>query len=602
MPREILILVCMTIVRRSRPDWLAVSVQDAARELDINPQRISRLSSRAQEGFEKALAPLVSRGRPVEDRVDGSLTLSLAVTEALLGIASALLAHISWREPAVKAFVVGAYQRLRKEHPQLTQTAFCEALALSSRTLREWLAHPEKTSFSPDNPIAASPPASPPRKRPPRRPRFTFDRVLPETQLAGDTTDLSAFDCPLKLVAIQDVGGRDEDLLESIIVDDHESADLVVQAFTEAIDGREGLQAIVDQGTPYMAQQTRDGLDALGTELAPQVEGTPTDKATIERAFGSVKSFARPLLDVTDRIAEKVPALRNTKLAIALTTLLFTALLKAYQAGARQQRRAAEQRGGICRDDLLEAAREHREQSRAEDRSRLLLLRFIHDAYDIQRPVTRFVRSLRRFPLVVLRRAERAFGTQVHRDDIRDRASYFIAIVRRMHEDYCAEQSRRRAEREQQEQALARNAEHVARLQAWHETPSLWLREALDALAAQWQPCSQQLLYGGAGLARRWLNDSLSLLADRHGPGAAGDIAHGVFRSFAVVTLDRIGEDGVAAIRAMLDQCLTPLPQEPAPSRCTQGFVAAILARAGSETRPAPKGSLSNLPARPGGS
>lgn len=602
MPSEILTLVCLTVVRRHRPDWVAVSVADAARELDINPQRISRLSSRAQKGFEETLAPLVRRGRPVEDRVAVSRTQRLAVTEALLGIASALLAHNSWRKPAVKALVVGAYQRLREEHPGLTQKAFCEALALPSRTFREWLSHPEKTSPAPADPIAASPPASPPRKRPPRRPRFTFDRVLPETQLAGDTTDLSAFGCPLKLVATQDVGGRDEDLLESIIVDDHESADLVVQAFTEAIDGREGLQAIVDQGTPYMAQQTRDGLDALGTELAPQVEGTPTDKATMERAFGSVKSFARPLLDVTNRIAEKVPALRNTKLAIALTTLLLTALLKAYQAGAREQRRAAEQRRGLCRDDLLEAAREHREQSRAEDRSRLLLLRFIHDAYDIQRPVTRFVRSLRRFPLVVIQRAERAFGTQVHRDDIRDRASYFIAIIRRMHDDYCVEQSRRKSEREQREQALARDAEHVARLQAWRETPSLWLREALVALAAQWQTRTHELLYGGAGLGRRWLIDSLTLLVERNGPWGGRDIAEGVFRAFAASAVNRIGHDGVAAVRARFDQCLTLLPQEPEPSRCAQDVVAAILARAGSETRPAPEGALSNLSARPGGS
>jgi hypothetical protein len=248
--------------------------------------------------------------------------------------------------------------------------------------------------------------------------------VLPETQLAGDTTDLSAFDCPLKLIATQDVGGRDQDLLQSVIIDDHESAEHVVQAFAEAIDGREGFQAIVDQGTPYIAQATQQALDDLGAEHAPQVEGAPTDKATLERAFETAKSIAGPLLAITDRLAQKIPALRDTRLAIALTTLLIIALLKAYQAGAKAQRRAHEERQGLAREDLLDVAKEHRERSRAEDRSRRLLLESIHDAYDIKRPKTRFVRSLRRFPLKVLQRAERAFRSQVHRDDIRDRASY----------------------------------------------------------------------------------------------------------------------------------------------------------------------------------
>jgi hypothetical protein len=602
MPSKILVLVCLTIVRRFRPDWLAVSAIDAARELDVNHERISRLATTALAGLEKVLAPLTRRGRPSKDRAADVQAQHLALTQALLGIASGLLAYVSWRKPAVRALVVGAYLRLQQEQPQLTQKAFCEALSLPSRTLRLWLSHPEKDTASPSTPIALTPPTAPPRSRLPRRPRFGFDLVLPETQLAGDTTDLVACGCPLKLIATQDVGGRDVNLLESIIVDDHESADIVVQAFTEAIDGREGFQAIVDQGKPYMAKKTLEGLEAQGAELAPQVEGTPTDKATIERAFETVKTIAVPLLDVTNRIAEKIPALRQTRLSIALTTILLTALLKAYQAGARAQRRAGQERQGLSREDLLDAAREHRESSRAEDRSRLLLLRFIHDAYDIKRPVTHFVRSLRRFPLVVLRRAERAFGTQVHRDDIRDRASYFCAIVRNVHQDYRAEQARHRADQEQRERLQASETEQASRLQARHESPESWLKEALGALADQWQPATRQLLYGGMGLGRRWLIDSLALLIERHGPGAARDIVDGVFQDFSAASLDRLGDDGVRAVRSLLEQHRSLSPQDTNPTRCTQDFAAAILARAGSIQRPAPEGALSNLPARPGGS
>lgn len=602
MPSEILSLICLTIVRRFRPAWLAVTVADAAREVKVNPERVSHLSAKAQAVFDRALAPLLRRGRPPKDREADAQAQRLAVTQALLGIATSVLAHISWRKPAVRILVVGAYLRLQQEQPRLTQKAFCEALALSPRTLRHWLAHPEPETSASASPVAPPAPATPPRQRPPRRPRFGFQLVLPGTQLAGDTTDLSAFDCPLKLIANQDVGGRDQDLLQSVIIDDHESADLVVQAFDEAIDGREGFQAIIDQGTPYMAQATREAFEALGAEHAPQVEGTPTDKATIERAFKTAKSIAAPLLALSDRLAQKLPALRNTRLAIALTTLLITALLKSYQAGAKAQRRAHEERQGLAREDLLEVAQEHRQRSRAEDRSRRLLLESLHDDYDIKRPKTRFVRSLRRFPLVVLQRAERAFRSQVHRDDIRNRAAYFCAIVRNVHEQYRAEQARQRADREQRRKQQAREDKHAARRQARHESPSTWLGEALEALAAQWQPGSRALLFGGSGLGRRWLIDAIALLCERHGPDGTHDIANGVFRTFSAHFADRIGQDGLTAIRALLDDHLPSRPQDTDPSHCTQDFAAAILSRAGPERRSDPEGALSNLPARPGGS
>ncbi len=351
-------------------------------------------------------------------------------------------------------------------------------MALPTRTLRHWLARPEPEAPASTSPVAPAPPALPPRKRPPRRPRFSFQVVLPETQLAGDTTGLSAFGCDLKLIATQDIGGRDENLLESVIVDDHENADLVVQAFTEAIDGREGFQAIVDQGTPYMAKATREALEALGAEHAPQVEGNPTDKATIERAF----------------------------------------------------------------------------------------------------------------------------GTQVHRDDIRDRPSYFFAIVRRLHEDFFAERARRKAGQEQHQRRQAIEDEHTARQQARSESPATWLREALKALAAQWRPESRNLLFGGIGIGRRWMVDAITLLVARQGQLAARDIADGVFHRFATAFADRLGHDGLDAIWTLLDQQLPPRPEATDQSRCTQDFAAAILPSVGPKQRSAPEGALSNLPARPGGS
>jgi hypothetical protein len=430
--------------------------------------------------------------------------------------------------------------------------------------------------------------------------------VLPETQLAGDTTDLSAFDCPLKLIATQDVGGRDQDLLQSVIIDDHESAELVIQAFTEAVAGREGLQTIVDQGTPYMAQATQEALEALGAEHTPQVESTPTDKATIERAFGTVKGIARPLLALSNRLAQKIKALRQPKLAIALATLLMAALLKAYQAGARAQKRAHVERQGLRREDLLAVAQEHREKSRAEDRSKRLLLEFIHDAYDIKRPKMRFVRSLRRFPLEVLKRAELAFGTQVHRDDIRDRASYFFKLVRLAQVDFLTEVARQKRQQEQRAYYRALIDEDAQQRLRWHESPARWLSDALEALASHWCPETGELLYGGVGLGRRWLIASINLLCSRHGKRAAQDIALGVFQRFTIAFADRLGLDGLREIRCLLIQQLARLPDDPddgdGQTRCLRDFGAAILSPVGSEQRPTPVGALSNLAARPVGS
>lgn len=63
-----------------------------------------------------------------------------------------------------------------------------------------------------------------------------------------------------------------------------------------------------------MVQLTRDVLEQLGADHGPQREGDPLGKATIERAFGTVKSIARPLLAITDKLAEAVEALRNASI------------------------------------------------------------------------------------------------------------------------------------------------------------------------------------------------------------------------------------------------------------------------------------------------
>jgi len=96
----------------------------------------------------------------------------------------------------------------------------------------------------------------------------------------------------------------------------------ITGAVTDAVAGREGMQLITDQGTPYLAEAAKQAYDAIGVEHAPQREGTPTEKATVERGFGIVKNALAPVFDLLNRIATAVPALQQPVLARHVATLL----------------------------------------------------------------------------------------------------------------------------------------------------------------------------------------------------------------------------------------------------------------------------------------
>ncbi len=572
-PSILLVLICLAVVHRMKPGWIAITLEQAARSANVNPQRLSRLCSRALAPFQGALDLMTCIGRPRREKREDTLRLETGLLSSLLDVTTELLRHVSFRKPAIRALVVGAYLRLKQAHPRLTKERFCLAISLSPRTFRYWMAHSDRTA--PASPVASPPQKKPPRKRPPRRPRFGFDVVLPDTQIAADTTELQAFGVPLKLVAAQDVGGRDQDLFDSIIIDNRESADHVVHVITETLGDKEGQQVITDQGTPYMAETTRTAIEDLGAEHAPQKEGDPIGKATIERAFETVKQIAAPILKLTSQIADKLPTLNNAALAKAAATLMLTALLRAYQAGARAARRADAERASVFADELEALAEKSREKARAELRSIRLFLAHLHRDYDIKRPLSDFIRQMRRFPLPVLKEAERAFAGQVHRDDIKDRASYFAAITRRCFVRYLIKRQVEQREREQDQQRKAdiERAESIQAIQK--DNPDAWLRGALETLALQWIPERNTLLFGGAGLGKRNLGDAIARLAQIHGPQHASDVANGVFAKFKIDDPKHIGQKGLNALRGLLDAALAN--QLKKQTDCKLNFASAIL-------------------------
>jgi hypothetical protein len=583
-PSPLLALVALGIVLRLRPSWVGIDLGQAAHDEGQSAERISRLVTRAIQPFTQALALLRQRGRPPRASAHDAIETELALTRELLAVTTALLGCVSLKGQRIREHVVGAWQRL-SQHAGMTQQRFCQALALPARTLRSWLTHPAKaraTTPTPPGPKAEQKK----RKRPPRRGRFDFSVMLPDTQIGADTTDISAFGIALKVIAAQDIGGRDEDLFESIVVDDSENAERVMAVLTQAVGAIPGAQAITDQGTPYMAVDTRERLDAMSVEHAPQREGDPLGKATVERAFLTLKSIAAPVLRLTDRVAMAWPPLRDVELATSLTHMLLVALLRAYQHGARAARRAMNARGSIDKDTLARLAEESRERARATERSARLFLEHVHTIYAFAGSARTFIDSLHRYPIAVLHDAERALRSQMHRDDIRDKRSYFAVLVRRFNEEYRRNQQRKERERQDAEQDAKNLVAHRARFAAWANDPCAHLRAALDALALQWQPKDCSLLFDGVGLGLGWMRRALRRLPQLHGK-AAIDLTTGVFHAFRLAQLDRLGPHGIAAIEAILQRewaCSAP----PAITPCTGTDASVILSRTGVNRRRPP--------------
>ncbi len=562
-----------------------MSVAEAARGENVSNERVSRLCSRAIALFARTIDDLTRIGRPHVEGTQGSETRDLLLIQSLLDVTTSLLTKATLPKRRVRALIVGSWLRLKKKHPQITQGAFCKAVGITTRCLRNWL-----NSSTKDKQGKSSTRTGGAKKdqSQPNRGKFSFKVTLPDTQVAADTTDILAFGVPLKLVAAQDVGGRDQDLFDAILVDEKENAELVSQVLIEALSGLEGAQVITDQGTPYLAAKTREQLDQLDVEHAPQREADPTAKATIERAFGTIKSIAAPLLRLTDRIADAIPSLRDAELAKSATTVVLTALLRAYQTGARAARRAAGERDGADLEDLVEAAKQSRENARAEWRSERMLLTRIHGVFEIQQPLGAFIRSYRHYPLEVIQGAVRAVTAQAHRADIERRDGYFFRVVENCHAAYRKRTAKAAADRQTSKRLRQEVLDAHAAENARDRDPTTALRQALDLVATQWSQKTRELLFDGAGLGKARMRQAVDRLVEIHGLLAAGDIATGVLADFRKAQGSTIGEDGVDAVRIILEHHLGTFPKVSDPPDCSKGISTAIGLKTGPPTRPAP--------------
>jgi len=524
--------------------WLACPVAQLIPDGGPRPERLSRIKARVKDAFAELVATATRRGRRPAPASDRATLLS-----ALLAVATRLLVLAGVpRRRAVKDEIVCAFDRLHGEH-HLSARDFCVALAIPERTLRSWQHRP------------ARPPKPPPPHVPPgvandrNTGRFDLEVTAPGTQLGGDTTDLRVLGVDLKLVAAQDLGDRERKLFDAFAVDERETSALVSAVLAEAAAGREGLQFITDQGTPYVAEAAQAAYDALAVEHAPQREGTPTEKATVERGFGTVKNALAPLLGLLNRVAEAVPALRRSDLARLVGKLLVATFLGVYAAGRRHLGHPLD---GNDPDVLRVIVAEQRHNARAEDRSARLFLEAIHDEYAMPGSREAFVRTFRRYPLDDLRDAERRFRAYACRCRARICDRYFAAVVRDAHERgnerRSAEWRRRRATGEAhraREQAARRAAE-------LDEHPERRLHEGLDLLVETWHPAENRFL-ADAALARVWLARAVERIRTRE-PIIADDTIEAQVRAWEAAH-PRITAALCERVRGVLRQVITKIAQ-----------------------------------------
>jgi len=543
-PTPLLALVCAAMVRAFDSSWISRPVADLAKEVEVRPERVSRLWRRLLSPMENLLRKASTRGRKRRRRPSRRELRGIR-TEALLDVAREVIRLGGVRKRRAKDFLVAARDRLKAEEG-VSHREFAEALGLSERTVRSWAA---RGAAAPEGPA----PVLDLKERGSRGVgRFDLSVTLPGLQVVGDTTDLAIFGVPLKVVAFQDPGRRHLTPWESFVVESRENHEIVLDAMKVAVGDRAGMQVVVDQGTPYMAGAVKAACEELDLLHEPQKEGTPTDKATKERQFGVVKHFLGPILGLTQKLAGAVPSLKNVDLARAMGRLLLGTYLRVYVAAsaARETNRP---------DDpvvLEEVARAQRERAVAERRSAKLLLEGIFDRYGFKGSKRDFVRAHRYHFIEDIEEAERRLARQATRGRILHWERYFAGILHNVREGRRVERERqasrkRRAARERSAAEKARR-EREAHEAALKEDPARRIAQGLSAVAQQYRPTTDKLFNDGIGPGTRDIRTGLEAIAD-HGPGALLEHAERAWRTFLTTVED---QRPLAAVRHVFERLL----------------------------------------------
>lgn len=546
-PSPLLALTAASIVGDFDHRWLARPVVALAAEHDVSDQRISRLRARLQPDFEQDVATATRRGRPPAIPPD---VVPDPVTEALLAVAASVISQVRIPRRAAERIVAGA-QRLHDQHG-LTQQDFCARLGVSDRTFRYWKGRPP----APPTPEPPVPP--PPEPKPDRREgRFDLNVTLPGIQTMADTTPWNLFGVDLQVTAAMDPGNRQRQPWQAFAVEAAETSEVIADTIGRAVDDRPGMQVITDQGKPFLAGLSRTAYDAMHADHAPCAEGTPTQKAPIERSFGLVKRLLEPIAELTRKLAELVPALRRDDIARPVAALLLATYLRVFELGHRDRAHPLE---GADPQLLRDIADEQREKARHETESKRLLLGEIYDGLGCTSPRNTFIRKFRHHELQDIQAAQRDLVNNWHcccRINSPERAFAWqlwkAADYGRRQRAAAHARLREQARREQHDRA------DRAREVFLTQHPDELLRHGLQLVAVQCHTdFGRELLRDCHGPGPTIVGRAINLLRDAH-PVVGIDVVEATWRAWSSST-DPPAAPLLAVARQVLDGCLNPGP------------------------------------------
>ena len=469
----ILALVAALIVASFDRRWLAKPVTELIPPgSGLRLDTLSRIKARVMGAFLAAIELAMTPGRrPATPAPE----VGSAIDDECARIKDVFAQKLKGKKRQAQDYVVGAFERLVAKTP-VSQKLLCKKLGVPERSFRYW----KKRLLEPTQPSV--PPETKPEPIPRGKGRFNLSQTLPGIQRMADTTELTVGSTKLEIVAVQDPGNRHREIWSSYHVDVTENAQIVSDQLAQAPDG---TQSITDNGTPYVAEHTRDTLDDKGCEPAPCTEYSPTEKATIERSNRTVKEAIAPLVEFFETLTKAHPALDCPALAAVFVQLVLDLFHHAYNLGHRDVPHPLQGRDPDVLDCIAE---DQLEKARDGQRSRLATLRRIHDAYGLTIGIRAFVNAHRNRALADIRDAEQRLadailsGTIIH-----NMHAYFAAILLRIATPRIAQRRRERFRRKKL--ALVREAEREQ--ETWrdhldsHSVEQLHL--GLDLLAHQWR-------------------------------------------------------------------------------------------------------------------
>lgn len=585
-PSPLLALTAASIAGAFDHRWLARPVVEIAAEHDVSAERVSRLRARLQAGFEGDVAAATRRGRPpvVEPQV-----VRDPVTEELLAIAASVISQVRIPRRATERIVAGA-QRLHEQHG-LTQHDFCGRIGIPDRTFRYWKRRPP----APPTPEPPVPP--PPEPKPDRHEgRFDLNVTLPGIQTMSDTTDWDLFGVKLKVTAAMDPGNRHRQTWQAFAVEAAETSEVIADTIGRAVGDHLGTQVVTDQGKPFVAGLSRAAYDAMHADHAPCAEGAPTQKAPIERSFGTVKRLLEPIAELTRKLAELIPALRRDEIARPVGALLLATDLRVFELGHRDRKHPLE---GADPQVLRDIAAEQREKARHEMDSKRLLLGHIFDCLGCTGSREDFIRNLRDYHIEDIQAAQRDLAQnwwcccRVHSPD-----RYFGKVLWN-----AAIAGRERRERDRRRRAadaelLRRRRADLAGEAFLGQHPDVLLRRGLDLVVTQCQTdVGRELLRARRGPGPAAVARAVELLRDGH-PPVHLDIVEATWRAWSS-SADPPTAPLLAVARQVLDGCLNPAA---ATTRLTLPNLGEILTMRARENNSRPPPGLRNYPAGSGGS